>query len=93
MIKIKPLLPSLREKPRYIAYKLEKKLNKEYIYDNIKRFLGELGMAKAGVRVMDNNIVRTNSKHVDKVKSALLLIKGLHIKKVSGLLGKVKIGG
>ena len=89
MIKIKPLLPSLREKPRYIKYKTEKMLSKDCIYNGIKQFLGELGMAKAGVKMMDNNIIRTNSKYVDEVKSALLLIKGLNITNVSGLLNKI----
>ena len=94
MIKIKHILPSLREKPRYIKYKSDKNLSKSYIYSNIKDFLGELGMAKAGVKLMENNIVRTNNKHLDEVKSALILIKGLDIVRVSGLLNKTKkIGG
>ncbi len=94
MIKIKPILPSLREKPRYIVYKTSNKETNRDIYSSIKQFLGELGMARAGVQVMDNNIVRTNSKYMDEVKSALLLIKGLNILRVSGLLNKAKkIGG
>ena len=92
MIKIKHILPSLREKPRYIKYKSDK--NKEYIYDNIKRFIGELGIARAGVKMMENNIIRTNTKHLDEVKSSLVLIKGLDVVNVSGLLNKAKkIGG
>lgn len=94
MVKIKPILPSLREKPRYIKYKLDKEISKNEVYEGIKQFLGELGVARAGVKVMENNIVRTNSKHMDEVKSALILIKGLNIIKVSGLLNKTKkIGG
>ena len=94
MIKIKHILPSLREKPRYIKFKTEKKLSKSYITENIKGFLGDLGMAKAGIKIMNNNIIRTNNRHLDEVKSALILIKGLDIVKVSGLLNKTKkIGG
>jgi RNase P/RNase MRP subunit POP5 len=94
VIKIKPLLPSLREKPRYIKYKVAQKMSSDNIYKNIKQFLGELEMAKAGVKMINNNIIRTNSKYLDSVKSALILIKGLDIIKVSGLLGRTnKIGG
>ncbi len=94
MIKIKHILPSLREKPRYIKYKTSKMISKDNICKSIKGFLGELGMARAGVQVMDNNIIRTNNKYLDEVKSSLILIKGLDIVKVSGLLNKAKkIGG
>lgn len=87
------MLPSLREKPRYIKYKTESKLASDIIYISIRQFLGELGMAKAGVKMMKDDIIRTNSKYLDEVKSALLLIKGLDVIKVSGLLNKAKIGG
>lgn len=90
MIKIKPILPSLREKPRYIIYKILGNASKDYVYRGIKQCLGEFGMARAGVQMIDKNIIRTNSKYVDEVKSALLLIKNLDIIKVSGLLNKVK---
>ncbi len=89
MIKIKHILPSLREKPRYIKYKTAQKMSVDTIYHDIKGFLGELGMAKAGIKMMKNSVIRTNSKNLDEVKSALVLIKGLEIVKVSGLLNRI----
>lgn len=89
MIKIKHILPSLREKPRYIKYETAQKMSVDTIYQNIKEFLGELGMAKAGIKMMKNSIIRTNTKNLDEVKSALVLVKGLEIVKVSGLLNRI----
>jgi len=67
----------------------------------IKKFLGELGMAKAGVMILSNQnnagIIRVNHTFVDEVKIALALInnyQGNEIKvetiRVSGVINKLK---
>lgn len=105
MERIKSLLPSLREKKRYIKYDVvadsqinENDLRKE-IDDTILRFLGEYGKAKAGVMVLKDNIIRVNTKYVNEVITALNLVKKckskevmIKTKKVSGVLRKAKGG-
>ena len=84
--KLKPLLPSLREKKRYLVFKV---ISKEKINDANKisnavrhcslQFLGQLGAAKAGIMVLNNKwdsklqrgIIKVSHKHVDAVKAAL----------------------
>jgi len=59
--KIKPLLPSLKEKKRYIAFEIIskrkitdlKQIQKE-IWDSSLSFFGELGAAKAGLWVFSD---------------------------------------
>ncbi|MEK6934375.1 MAG: Rpp14/Pop5 family protein [Nanoarchaeota archaeon] len=97
MIRIKNLLPSLKEKKRYILYEIDGKMNYKDVDDNLKRFIGELGYAKAGVRFVkskeDKGIIQVNHRYVDEVKTGLALInKPIRTKKVSGVLNKVKEG-
>lgn len=84
--KLKPVLPSLREKKRYIVFEV---ISRERI-DDINRvsgaimrcslqFLGQLGAAKAGIMVLNNKwnpalqrgVIKVSHKHVDAVKAAL----------------------
>ena len=92
-IVIKPVLPSLREKKRYIVYevKAEKGVNFEEVKKELEKkmleFLGELGYGKAGVRIMDNwkdnkGIIRTSTKSVDNVKAALTMVQRVGSQKV-----------
>jgi len=68
-------------------------------------FLGQLGVAKAGIQVLpkywtpklQRGVVRVDHKHVDKLKSALNFIQKIKNKKiilksvgVSGILNKAK---
>lgn len=100
MIKIKKILPSLREKKRYITYEAIPKLNiKKEVSKKILELLGLLNYGKANVQIM-NNIIRVNNKYVDHIKSALTLIKEVDNKpvivktvKVSGMINNVKKGG
>ncbi|MBS3156126.1 ribonuclease P protein component 2 [Candidatus Woesearchaeota archaeon] len=105
---MKPILPSLREKNRYIVYAL--KSDKKLKFDDIKMaiekahldFLGELGSASSGIRVMDHfsqnkGIVKVNSKFLDKSRVALMMmdkVKGSKVEVknvgVSGTLKKAK---
>ena len=84
---MKPILPTLKEKKRYIVYEVvsdakvsEKALEKE-IMDNVSKFLGELGIAKSGFMLVETKenkgIVKTNVKYQDEVKMALSLIKNI----------------
>ncbi|MBI2671555.1 hypothetical protein HYX16_01340 [Candidatus Woesearchaeota archaeon] len=105
MVKIKPLLSSLKERKRYLLYKITgvEKIEKEFIYEMIKKFLGELGTGKAGVMMLNSKgnkgIIRVNHDHVDEVRVALGLINNydnndvkVETIKVSGAINKLKEG-
>jgi len=88
--KTKPLLPSLREKKRYLAYEVISnhrfndaiEINKA-IFEVAKEFLGNLGMAKAGVMALNDKfssrlqrgLIRVNNKHVDNLKASFIFVK------------------
>lgn len=101
-IKIKPILPTLRERKRYLVYEVisNRKLAHESVKKEIKKsildFIGELGYAKSGVIIMDdwkNNkgLIKINHNFVDQIKASLSLIKTIDDQKVivksSGLSG------
>ncbi len=102
--KFKTLLPALKERKRYLLFKVisknkipESKI-KESINQSLFRFLGELGMAKAGIQFVKNDIIRVSHNFVNELKSALMLIKEINNEqvmirslKVSGVLNKLKI--
>ena len=86
--KLKPVLPSLREKKRYLAFEVisREKINDSGAVSNAimhysLQFLGQLGTAKAGIMVLNNKwnshaqrgIIKVSHKHVDAVKAALAL--------------------
>ena len=92
-MKIKPLLPSLREKKRYLAFEVlsEHNINQDKIMESIEEsssnLMGELETGKAGIQLVDeihNNkgILRVNNKYLDKLKTSLLLVKEINNKKV-----------
>ena len=77
----------MREKKRYIAFEvlsdnpISPKAAYEAIFSELQRFLGEFGMAKAGVIPLkdwerNKGILRVANKEVDTVKSAMMLAKG-----------------
>jgi ribonuclease P/MRP protein subunit POP5 len=84
--RLKPVLPSLREKKRYLVFEV---ISKEKISDISLvssavsecslQFMGQLGAAKAGVMMLNNKwdaqlqrgIIKVSHKHVDSLKSAL----------------------
>lgn len=104
-MKLKALLPTLREKKRYLLFETfgegetsQREAN-EALMSELHRFLGEFGMAKAGVVLLkdwnrNRGILRTVHNQVDTVKSAVLLAKGKDFAfktlVVSGSLGKVR---
>ncbi|MBI2651275.1 hypothetical protein HYX01_02295 [Candidatus Woesearchaeota archaeon] len=90
--KIKPLLPSLREKKRYLAYEVlsDYKFNGAFhvnkaILESAKDFLGNLGMANAGILTLDNEwnpnlqrgVLRVNNKYASYLKASLVFIKSI----------------
>ena len=85
--KLKPVLPSLREKKRYLVFEVisKEKINdvnlvSSAVWDCSLQFLGQLGTAKAGIMVLNNKwdaqsqrgIIKVGHRHVDALKSALL---------------------
>lgn len=88
---LKPILPSSKEGKRYIMYESSEKVSDSYLKDAIKSFIGELGYARAGIRLMSGNIIQVNSNYVDEVISALALTKQIRTKKTSGMVNKLKM--
>lgn len=81
--------PSLRERKRYIVFKVESsgpflyENMRNAVYDSTARWLGENEMGKADVHVVKNlwdsrrrvGFVRCGPKYVDDIKSSLALVK------------------
>ncbi|MEA3429979.1 MAG: Rpp14/Pop5 family protein [Nanoarchaeota archaeon] len=88
-IKMKPLLPSLKEKKRYLVFEVmsESKFDFELVSRSMKKtfnsFLGEIGMAKAGAYIMpekwnkskQKGVIRLNHDMLDEIRAALTLVK------------------
>lgn len=95
MKRIKPLLPSEREKKRYLV--LECISEKGFDFPNIERaignavkeYIGLLGKAEAGVIFLKNTfdqknqrfIIKVNRAYLNKVRASLLLLKDIEGKK------------
>ena len=88
-MKLKTLLPSLKEKKRYVAFEVlsDKAVSKESAKESIEKALlklfGEVGMAKAGLMFLpdwDQNkgIARVNSSCVNDLKAAMALISSIN---------------
>ena len=84
---MKPLLPSLREKKRYLAFEIisNKKIGKmpyEEIQKSMLDLHGSVGLADAGLIFLKNKwstelqrgIVKVNHKGVDKLKGSLCFV-------------------
>ncbi len=94
---MKSIPPAWKERKRYILFQIfsSKKIEKEEILRLVTqaglRFLGELGMAKAGIQFLPETFmeknqtgnVRTGHIFVDETKSALALVKESDGKKIS----------
>ena len=87
--RLKPLLPSLREKKRYLAFEaisdemLESGDVAGAIHQSCLRLMGELGMANAGIIFLDDKfqdnkgIIRVNNRYVNHLKASLMLINNI----------------
>tara|TARA_Y100000034_G_scaffold20758_2_gene23825 strand:+ start:10201 stop:10539 length:339 start_codon:yes stop_codon:yes gene_type:complete len=93
-MKGKPLLPSLKQKKRYVVFEV---ISKDKLkYNDIKKeidsvlisFLGELGYAKAGIMFINQKhkfpygMIKVNHKFVNELKAGLTLVKKVDGKKV-----------
>ena len=88
MAKIKPLLPSLRQKKRYLAFEIiaEKKLEVSKIrvelFNKIKDFLGEFTLSKANIDLVETKenkgILKVSNKYADTLRAALILVKNIN---------------
>lgn len=102
----KPLLPTLRERNRYIAFELisDSRFKREEVvkavWNTVLRFLGESGASKTSLWLMDwseekqSGILKVNHNSVDEVRAALALLKDINkvncIPHVFGVSGTVK---
>jgi ribonuclease P/MRP protein subunit POP5 len=87
-IKQKRLLPSLREKKRYVAYEVltESKFTshqiKETIILNFKELFGTDGLSKAGLDFVDfednKGIIRVSNKSLDMLKATFCFVRKLN---------------
>ncbi|MFH1589314.1 MAG: Rpp14/Pop5 family protein [archaeon] len=94
MVKLKPLLPTLKEKKRYVVYEvlceedLKEDLSKE-IVKKVTSILGVFDSAKAGVQSIEydnkqhKGVLRVAVKQVDKLKMSLALINALNDKELT----------
>ncbi len=95
--KIKPLLPSLRERKRYLAFEiisespiLDFKAVERAIQDKSLEFLGILGCAEAGIMVLNDKynpenqrgLIRVSHTSVDKLRASLMMIEKIEDKNV-----------
>ncbi|MBI2565081.1 hypothetical protein HYV79_03795 [Candidatus Woesearchaeota archaeon] len=89
MKKLKQLLPSLREKKRYVLFEILS--NKQHdaksiinsLTHNYTQFHGELNLAHAGLLPLfdtfskNKGIIRINNLHVDDLRAALTLVSSI----------------
>ncbi len=102
---MKPLLPTLKERKRYIVYELlsQKSLGRapeQAVLDHLRARLGLFDSAKAGIlpvrydQKTQSGILRVSHASVDKVKAALLLLTTIGsqqvIPRVRGVSGILK---
>lgn len=86
---LKPLLPSLREKKRYVAFSINSTQPVQYdavvneIKMTLQEFIGYIGMAKAGLIFLKDwkhqrGIARIHPAYVDYFRGALALVPNIH---------------
>jgi ribonuclease P/MRP protein subunit POP5 len=90
MAKIKAILPSLREKKRYLAFEVVSKGRikgfsgvSKAVWNGMLSFNGTKGTAQAGIMPLpekynaelQRGIIRVNNKHIDSLKAGLAAIQ------------------
>jgi RNase P/RNase MRP subunit POP5 len=105
MKKIKPIMPSLKEKKRYIAYEVISESEakpgtqavEKAITDSLLEFVGELGTAQAGILFPKPGIIKVSHTSTEQAKAAIALVKQINGKQValrtlgaSGMLNKAE---
>jgi ribonuclease P/MRP protein subunit POP5 len=96
---MKIILPSLKEKKRYLAFEIfsDNSFSKSEVFKAIKEnaliFMGQLNYGKAGLMIINTNgkkgILRVHNKFVNHLKTSLMLIKDINNKKLSIKTNKV----
>lgn len=95
-MKTKPLLPSLREKKRYLAFEIisEQAIDKKSAFGSILKkaseTLGKIDMAKAGIAILpekydtekQRGVIRVNHKYLEKLRATLCLLTKINNKDV-----------
>ncbi|MCK5107799.1 MAG: hypothetical protein KAQ83_03660 [Nanoarchaeota archaeon] len=102
---MKPLLPSLREKKRYVVFEVLTKDNianfpEKEIKQAFLQLFGEVGLGEAGLIFLHNKykdnkgIIRVNNKNVDKLKASFCMITKINNQKATiksvGVSGTLK---
>lgn len=92
MARIKPLLPTLRERKRYLAFEVlaDKELSwnaiKKAVFGAMKEYVGINGLSDAGLLFVKNNgnkgILRVSHTSLNKIRAALLFIKSIENQRV-----------
>ena len=95
--KLKQILPSLREKKRYLVFEViseqkivESELVSNAVLHHFSEFVGNLGCAKSGLIILNNKwnpelqkgVIKINNKHVDALKASLTFIDKIDNKQV-----------
>ncbi len=100
--KMASLLPSLKEKRRYLVFELIAaetipfKEFKESLFKEIHSFLGRLGQAQAGIELLDDwkenkGILKVSSRYLDHLKAVFVLIR--KINKTDALVTSIGVSG
>lgn len=90
--KIKPLIPTLREKKRYISFEMISRQNfdfssvKKAIFDEYKKIFGEKGFSDAGLMMLQNKyfedkksgIIRVTHKKTESLRLVLASIQKIN---------------
>ena len=87
-IRQKALLPSLREKKRYVAFEVYSENNfsfaqlKEEIINSYRQLFGELGLARTGIDFVEfknkRGILRVGNKYVDHIKASFCFVRKIN---------------
>ena len=99
------MMPILKEKKRYILFEVISPVKfsaeevKSVVEEGLKRFLGELGLAKAGAMFISEKwnstkqrgLLNISHKMVDEAIAALILIKSIKNREV--IFRSVKVTG
>jgi len=87
---MKPLLPSLKAKKRYVAFEVISQNQVGDVLSGLKiqiaSYFGQKGMADSGVSILNekydiekqHGVIKIGHKFVDQLKTALILIKDLN---------------
>lgn len=93
-MKLKPILPSLKEKKRYLSFEIlsESSFSAEEVskaaMESCINFLGTFEAGKASLMFLSdkysNNtgVIKTNHKYTDKVRTAVALVNNINSKEV-----------